>query len=936
MKDPKQKPVVDEAMLRQFAHGQLDEDTEDKIVALLEKKPELQAKVAAISIDPVIQKMRAHSQVVAARSLSSQFTESQDSTKGTESEATAPLDIPAELESLSEFRVIKELGRGGMGVVYLAQNKWMGNRKEVLKVLNERLIGNEDAKLRFQKEIEITAKLDHPTIVKSHSVRPLESVIVFSMEYVQGKNAFDFISENGKLPVNVACGIAMDVCAGLQHAMKKGAVHRDIKPTNIMLFRGEDKKIHAKILDFGLARVASSGQSRGLTQDGTLLGTLEYIAPEQSLDANKADIRADIYSLGCTLYHMLVGHPPFSGSIGELIMAHSQTLAPSVNLVQPSVPAELGNVVAKMLAKQPDRRFQTPNEVADALKPFLRTSASNSLMDLPAGKPAAPETTGPEAEAFRDTSVDIKVPHQNQIQMEKSIRPTPVTHEQFEATAEAALTQISVSAGAKSLSPRRRPTLSSRIPKFSKPTWVLIATGLFVAMILGGLAFSILKIKTPNGTIVIENLPKDAEVLVDGDRVDISWDSGKARLTASAGEREIRVVRNGLEVESEKKILVKSNSETAFVVQFDEDIALTETGTNKLGFHQDETKEDSILKNNPAVPARLSGSSPKEAWTIIGEEIRIVGPEKYKRQGVYFGDPEWSNYDFSAEINIEKLGGVGFSIGSKNKDQDRWMFEFCAFGNKNNTFLVACIKGRNRWTDPSCSRLRNVLDVQFDHWYSFLAKVRGTTIEIYVDGNLVCKSRHDKLDGGRCGLHAYGMPIARYRNLKVSSEDGVPLWQGLPDLKNALYVPLPENKRWIINYSAADTDTYAKQLSFFSIDIGVVTPGNKSIKRLVDPGGARRVISFENNMYASPPFFHPKKSFLKAWDRALAERAGIDTNAALTFLLYNNQTRQIIRAAEATKLQELGKTLADVKNTNFKVVPSGNGYKFEVTDIIYR
>ena len=600
MKDPKQKPVVDEAMLRQFAHGQLDEDTEDKIVALLEKKPELQAKVAAISIDPVIQKMRAHSQIVAARSLSSQFTESHDATKETEPEATAPLDIPAELESLSEFRVIKELGRGGMGVVYLAQNKWMGNRKEVLKVLNERLIGNEDAKLRFQKEIEITAKLDHPTIVKSHSVRPLESVIVFSMEYVQGKNAFDFISENGKLPVNVACGIAMDVCAGLQHAMKKGAVHRDIKPTNIMLFRGEDKKIHAKILDFGLARVASSGQSRGLTQDGTLLGTLEYIAPEQSLDANKADIRADIYSLGCTLYHMLVGHPPFSGSIGELIMAHSQTLAPSVNLVQPSVPAELGNVVAKMLAKQPDRRFQTPNEVADALKPFLRTSASNSLMDLPAGKPAAPETTGPEAEAFRDTSVDIKVPHQNQIQMEKSIRPTPVTHEQFEATAEAALTQISVSAGAKSLSPRRRPTLSSRIPKFSKPTWVLIATGLFVAMILGGLAFSILKIKTLNGTIVIENLPKDAEVLVDGDRVDVSWDSGKARLTASAGEREIRVVRNGLEVESEKKISVKSNSETAFVVQFDEDIALTETGTNKLGFHQDETKEDSILKNNPA------------------------------------------------------------------------------------------------------------------------------------------------------------------------------------------------------------------------------------------------------------------------------------------------------------------------------------------------
>ena len=180
------------------------------------------------------------------------------------------------------------------------------------------------------------------------------------------------------------------------------------------------------------------------------------------------------------------------------------------------------------------------------------------------------------------------------------------------------------------------------------------------------------------------------------------------------------------------------------------------------------------------------------------------------------------------------------------------------------------------------------------------------------------------------------MPIARYRNLKVSSEDGVPLWQGLPDLKNALYVPLPEKRRWIINYSGADTDTYAKQLSFFSIDIGVVAEAKQSIKRLVDPGGARRVISSDRKTEAKNIYFVHKKQRFLAWDRALAERAAIDTKAALTVLFYNDQTRQIIRVVEATKLKELGKTLADVKNTIFKVVPSGNGYKFEVTDIIYR
>ena len=147
---------------------------------------------------------------------------------------------------------------------------------------------------------------------------------------------------------------------------------------------------------------------------------------------------------------------------------------------------------------------------------------------------------------------------------------------------------------------------------------------------------------------------------------------------------------------------------------------------------------------------------------------------------------------------------------------------------------------------------------------------------------------------------------------------------------------IPEYKRWIINYSAADTDTYAKQLSFFSIDIGVVAEAKQSIKRLADPGGARRVISSDRKTEAKNIYFVHKKQRFLAWDRALAGQAGIDTNAALTVLFYNDQTRQIIRVVEATKLQELGKTLADVKNTIFKVVPSGNGYRFEVTDIIYR
>ena len=147
---------------------------------------------------------------------------------------------------------------------------------------------------------------------------------------------------------------------------------------------------------------------------------------------------------------------------------------------------------------------------------------------------------------------------------------------------------------------------------------------------------------------------------------------------------------------------------------------------------------------------------------------------------------------------------------------------------------------------------------------------------------------------------------------------------------------IPEYKRWIINYSAADTNTYAQQLSFFSIDIGVASETKQSIKRLVDPAGAKRVVSSDRKTEAKNIYFVHKKQRFLAWDRALAERAGIDTNEALTVLFYNDQTRGILRTVEDTKLKELGKTLADVKNTIFKVVPAGNGYKFEVTEIIYR
>ena len=222
--------------------------------------------------------------------------------------ATAGDGIPPELVNHPQYEVIRELGRGGMGVVYLARNKIM-NRLEVLKVLSKEMLGKAGRADRFLREIQSAAKLHHPNVVAAYTAFPLGETLVFAMEYVEGDDLAKLVRARGPLPVLNACYFAYQAAQGLQHAHEQGMIHRDIKPGNLILFR-QGKKGIVKILDFGLAKITSEERVDGtLTQQGQMLGTPDYIAPEQTLDAQKADIRADIYSLGCTLYHLLTGSP---------------------------------------------------------------------------------------------------------------------------------------------------------------------------------------------------------------------------------------------------------------------------------------------------------------------------------------------------------------------------------------------------------------------------------------------------------------------------------------------------------------------------------------------------------------------------------------------------------------------------------------------------
>jgi serine/threonine protein kinase len=344
-------------MLQAFGLGKLNDAKAQVVLGHLESCPDCQKVVSSISGDSFLDRLQgahAHnSQVPSAKSLPARA-------KSVPAVSTPPAipNLPPELANNQQYQVMRELGKGGMGVVYLAKNVLM-DRLEVLKVVNKALLDKPGAAERFLREIRAAAKLSHDYVVKAYNALALGDSLVFAMEYVEGEDLAQVVKRQGPLPVANACFYVHQAALGLHHAHEHGMVHRDIKPHNLMLSR-KGKMHQVKILDFGLAKATRDGrEDTGLTGAGRMLGTPDYIAPEQTLDAASADIRADIYSLGCTLYCLLTGSPPFKGkSLFEILQAHISMDAVSLDQVRAEVPAELAAVVAKMMAKDPAKRYQ--------------------------------------------------------------------------------------------------------------------------------------------------------------------------------------------------------------------------------------------------------------------------------------------------------------------------------------------------------------------------------------------------------------------------------------------------------------------------------------------------------------------------------------------------------------------------------------------------
>ncbi len=272
------------------------------------------------------------------------------------------LSPPVPGQQFASFQIISQIGVGAVGAVYRA--RWPDVGKEVaVKVLLRELAGNELILKRFLREAQAMARLNHENIVQLHAVGEHDGQHYLVMEFVAGIDALRYLRKKGPLSVTEALEISRQAALALQHAHEQGIVHRDVKPSNLLLTKKDGRPL-VKLTDFGLGRDLQNQDESHLTRMGAAVGTVDYMAPEQARGSHLADIRSDLYSLGCTLYHMLTGRTPFpQGEFLEKLYKHVHVMPADPRDFTPDLPDDVIRLLGKLLAKRPEDRIQTPAEV---------------------------------------------------------------------------------------------------------------------------------------------------------------------------------------------------------------------------------------------------------------------------------------------------------------------------------------------------------------------------------------------------------------------------------------------------------------------------------------------------------------------------------------------------------------------------------------------
>ncbi len=339
---------------------------------------------------------------------------------------------------LNEYKILERLGKGRMAGVYKAQHRL--GQIVAIKVLPPSKAQDANMLGRFHREARLALRLKHPNIVRTFQTGTAEDLHYIVMEYLEGETLEEVLARRGKLPPGEAVRLVHQALQGLQHIHAQGLVHRDLKPSNMMLIGSSpDSTIHAtlKLLDIGLGRMLfdETAGSENLTSEGVLLGTPDYMSPEQARDPRTIDIRSDIYSLGCVLYHLLSGQPPFPDTniLSQMIRHATETPKP-LKVFNPAVPDGLQQIVNWMMAKEVAQRYPTPERAAQALQVFL--IAGDEPLAVPEADPRMrpylswlEEDSGKKsAAAAAQPSPAQKPPSGSSLPAAKPPKPTAKTH----------------------------------------------------------------------------------------------------------------------------------------------------------------------------------------------------------------------------------------------------------------------------------------------------------------------------------------------------------------------------------------------------------------------------------------------------------------------------------------------------------------------------
>ncbi|MCR9292623.1 MAG: serine/threonine protein kinase [bacterium] len=317
---------------------------------------------------------------------------------------------------LGKHKLLGHIGSGGMSSVYLAEHTKMHDLRAI-KVLPQSKLGKSSYLARFQQEAKAIASLNHPNIVRAHDIDNQGDTHYIVMEYVDGDDLQTIVKQRGPLPFDKVADYIAQVARGLQHAHDVGLIHRDVKPANVLI----NSKGQVKLLDLGLALFAED-EDASLTMDfnDKVLGTADYLAPEQALNSHRVDRRADLYGLGCTMYFLLTGHPPFpDGTIAQRIAKHQKEMPKEIRKIRPECPGELEGICWKLLQKDPKYRYASADQTADVLQAWLAKYRESKLVTAESASRSTValgeehDSRGPSSAALGSAAMMDTVSHQS-------------------------------------------------------------------------------------------------------------------------------------------------------------------------------------------------------------------------------------------------------------------------------------------------------------------------------------------------------------------------------------------------------------------------------------------------------------------------------------------------------------------------------------------